>query len=122
MPATLPVLIAGAGPVGLTLAIDLAWRGVDCLLVDPQREVHPHPRAISIGVRSMEHFRRLGIDQEVIDAGVPREPPLDVVYVTRLLGREIFRFRLPSIAALARDREALVRTIPEVSASPYYKT
>ena len=48
------LLIAGAGPVGLTLAADLAWRGVRCLVVDPQTEVHPHPRAISIGVRSME--------------------------------------------------------------------
>lgn len=116
------VLIAGAGPVGLTLAADLAWRGVQCLIVDPQTGVHPHPRAISIGVRSMEHFRRMGLDQQVIDAGVPRSRALDVVYATRMLGREIFRFRIPSIDALARDGEALARSIPEVAASPYYKT
>ncbi len=116
------VLIAGAGPVGLTLAADLAWRGVRCMVVDPQIEVHPHPRAISIGVRSMEHFRRLGIDQRVIDAGVPRSQPLDVVYVTRMLGREIFRFRFPSIDALGSDRESLAKSIPEIAASPYFKT
>ena len=116
------VLIAGAGPVGLTLAADLAWRGVSCLVVDPQLEVHPHPRAISIGVRSMEHFRRLGLDQRAIDAGVPRSRPLDVVYVTRMLGREIFRFRFPSIDALEHDRESLTRSIPEIAASPYFKT
>ena len=79
--ASIPVLIAGAGPVGLTLAAELAWRGVDSLVVDPQAEVHPHPRAISIGVRTMEHYRRLGLDQAVIDAGVPRDRALDVVYV-----------------------------------------
>ncbi|HKT18321.1 MAG TPA: FAD-dependent monooxygenase [Stellaceae bacterium] len=117
-----PVLIAGAGPVGLSLAADLAWRGIACLIVDPLSAVHPHPRAISIGVRTMEHFRRLGLDQKTIAVGVPRDRPLDVVYVTRMLGREIFRFPIPSIDALARRDPSLLRTIPEISASPYYKT
>ncbi len=118
----IPVLIAGAGPVGLTLAADLAWRGVDCLIVDPRTDINPHPRAISIGVRSMEHFRRLGLDQAVIDAGVPRARALDVVYTTRMLGREIHRFRIPSIDDLAARRDELARDIPETAASPYYKT
>ena len=118
----IPVLIAGAGPVGLTLALDLAWRGVPSLLIEPLAEVHPHPRAISIGVRSMEHFRRLGLDQKVIDAGVPRSRALDVIYATRILGREIFRFPIPSIDALARDADRLAADTPEIAASPYYKT
>ncbi|HVA15698.1 MAG TPA: FAD-dependent monooxygenase [Stellaceae bacterium] len=116
------VLIAGAGPVGLTLAIDLAGRGIESCLVDPLLEVHPHPRAISIGVRTMEHFRRLGLDQKVIDAGVPRARALDVIYATRMCGREIFRFPIPSIDALARNAEALAAETPELAASPYYKT
>src|ERR1700716_1463058 len=66
-----PVLIAGAGPVGLTLAAVLAWRGVRSLVVEPRVDVNAHPRAISIGVRTMEHFRRLGLDDAIIDAGVP---------------------------------------------------
>ncbi|HWE76654.1 MAG TPA: FAD-dependent monooxygenase [Stellaceae bacterium] len=118
----IPVLIAGAGPVGLTLALDLAWRGVPSLLVEPLTEVHAHPRAISIGVRTMEHFRRLGLDQKVIDAGVPRSRALDVIYVTRMLGREIFRFPIPSIDELARDAARLAVETPEITASPYYKT
>ena len=119
---TTPVLIAGAGPVGLTLATDLAWRGIRSLLADPLIAVHPHPRAISIGVRTMEHFRRLGLDQKTISAGVPRAHALDVVYATQMLGREIFRFRLPSIDDLAERREELAAAIPELAASPYYKT
>ncbi|MFM9968344.1 MAG: FAD-dependent monooxygenase [Burkholderiales bacterium] len=122
IPSSVPVLIAGAGPVGLTLAADLAWRGVASLIVDPQSDVHPHPRAISIGVRSMEHFRRMGLDQLAIDAGVPRNRPLDVVYVTRLLGREIYRFRFPCIDDLDSERDTWTRTIPEIAASPYFKT
>lgn len=117
-----PVLIAGAGPVGLTMATDLAWRGINSLVVDPQLEVNAHPRAISIGVRSMEHFRRLGLDQDVIDAGVPRSHPLDVVYLTRMTGAELFRFRIPSIDDLTLRSESLAQVIPEVAASPYYKT
>jgi 2-polyprenyl-6-methoxyphenol hydroxylase-like FAD-dependent oxidoreductase len=118
----IPVLIAGAGPVGLTLAIDLAWRGIDSLIVEPLTVVHPHPRAISIGVRTMEHFRRLGLDQKTIDAGVPRSRALDVVYVTRVLRREIFRFPIPSIDDLEQKRAELAAAIPEIAASPYYKT
>ncbi|OGA16453.1 MAG: hypothetical protein A3H32_08480 [Betaproteobacteria bacterium RIFCSPLOWO2_02_FULL_63_19] len=122
MTLEIPVLIAGAGPVGLTLAADLAWRKVASLVVDPMIEVHPHPRAISIGVRSMEHFRRLGLEAHVINAGVPRSQALDVVYVTRMLAREIHRFRFPSIEALFAERERWARAIPEVALSPYFKT
>ena len=118
----IPVLIVGAGPVGLTLAADLAWRNVPCMLVDRQREVVAHPRAISIGVRTMEHFRRLGLDQQVIDAGVPRNQTLDVVYVTRMLHKEVFRFSIPSINDLIMRADELAAHIPETTASPYYKT
>jgi 2-polyprenyl-6-methoxyphenol hydroxylase-like FAD-dependent oxidoreductase len=117
-----PVIIVGAGPVGLTLASDLAWRGVACLVIEARTTINPHPRAISIGVRSMEHFRRLGLDQKVIDAGVPRDQRLDVIYVTRILGREIHRFPIPSIDDLVECREELARDIPETRASPFYKT
>jgi len=118
----IPVLIAGAGPVGLSLALDLAWRGIKSLIVEPLTEVQGHPRAISIGVRTMEHFRRLGLDQKTIDAGVPRSRALDVIYTTRMLGREIFRFPIPSIDALDEERDALAAETPEIAASPYYKT
>ncbi len=118
----IPVLIAGAGPVGLTLAIDLAWRGIRSLLIEPLVDVHPHPRAISIGVRTMEHFRRLGLDQKTIDAGVPRDRALDVVYTTRMLGREIFRFLIPSIDEIAQNTASRAATTPHLAVSPYYKT
>jgi 2-polyprenyl-6-methoxyphenol hydroxylase-like FAD-dependent oxidoreductase len=70
----------------------------------------------------MEHYRRLGLDALTIDAGVPRSRALDVIYTTRLLQKEIFRFRIPSIDELGAQRERLAQEIPETAASPYYKT
>ena len=52
-----PVLIAGGGPVGLTVAMELGSRGVPCLLLNDKPETAQHPKANAIGARSMEHFR-----------------------------------------------------------------
>ena len=44
----IPVLIVGGGPVGLGLAIDLGWRGIDCLLVEQGDGSIYHPRANTV--------------------------------------------------------------------------
>ena len=49
MSERIPVLIAGGGPVGLTLAIDLGWRGVPCVLVEQTTEEPTNPRCNKIG-------------------------------------------------------------------------
>lgn len=73
MPDTLetPVLIVGAGPVGLSLALDLGWRGTNCLLVEADGRAVEHSKIGHIAVRTMEFFRRWGIAQAVRDAGFP---------------------------------------------------
>jgi len=73
MPSALetPVLIVGAGPVGLSLALDLGWRGVDCLLVEAGGREVEHSKIGHIAVRTMEFFRRWGIAQAVREAGFP---------------------------------------------------
>ena len=59
------VLIVGAGPVGLTLAIDLAWRGIDVTVAELRRAGEPPSvKCNQISARSMEIFRRLGIARE----------------------------------------------------------
>ena len=89
----IPVLIVGGGPVGLALSIDLSWRGIRHLLVerDPPEARAAHPRMDQVGVRSMEHFRRLGIVAEVEAAGFPRAMRRDVVFATAVLGHELAR-------------------------------
>lgn len=87
-----PVLIIGAGPVGTTLAMDLARLGVRSILVEQRREMPPNPRCNTTNARSMELFRRLACADAVRAAGLPEDFNTDVVYMTRLNGREICRF------------------------------
>ena len=48
------VLIVGGGPVGLSLACELGWRGIDCLLVERRDGSIGHPKMNQVGVRTME--------------------------------------------------------------------
>ena len=66
---TTQVLIAGAGPAGLTAAIALGRQGVDTLVVDRKRELSSLPRATVISTRSMELLRSWGLEQEILAGG-----------------------------------------------------
>jgi len=92
------VLIAGGGPVGLTVALELARHGVRCMVVNDQPETSLYPRANAINARSMEHFRRFGLGPQIRAAGLPADYPTDVTYVTRLTGYEMARLQMPNSA------------------------
>ena len=87
-----PVLIVGGGPVGLGLAIELGWRGIECLLVEQGDGTIVMPRANAIDIRTMEFCRRWGIADAVRGAGIPRDFPHTALYATSLAGYEIARF------------------------------
>src|SRR6202040_3769661 len=90
------VLIVGAGPVGLTLAIDLAWRGIGVTVVETRaRAAPPEPKCNHVAARTMEIFRRLGIAERVRDAGLPADYPHDISYRTTFTGRELTRILIP---------------------------
>ena len=82
------VLIVGAGPVGLTLALDLAQRGVRATLVEKNPMSRQLPKMERCNVRTMEIFRRLGIAEDVRDAGLPRESPMDVFLADSMASAE----------------------------------
>ncbi|MEU6714976.1 FAD-dependent monooxygenase [Nonomuraea sp. NPDC046802] len=65
------VLIVGAGPTGLVLAIDLARRGVIPRIIDAGRADHRESRAVSIVARSLEMLDDLGLAQAAIERGLP---------------------------------------------------
>ena len=91
-----PVLIVGAGPVGLALAGDLAWRGIECMLIERSDGSISQPRMDMVGVRSMEFCRRWGIVDWVESAGYNRAYPQDCAWVTALNGYEFGREPFPA--------------------------
>ena len=100
------VFIVGAGPVGLTLALDLASRGVRCVVVESRQEGHfPTVRCNHISARTMEIFRRLGLAQRIRSAGLPGDYHQGVSYRTTTTGRELALIRIPSRNDRFTDRD-----------------
>jgi 3-(3-hydroxy-phenyl)propionate hydroxylase len=64
------VIVVGAGPVGLSLAIDLAQRGHQVVLLDDADRIGEGSRAICFSKRSLEFWDRLGVGQRMVDKGV----------------------------------------------------
>jgi 2-polyprenyl-6-methoxyphenol hydroxylase-like FAD-dependent oxidoreductase len=64
------VLVVGAGPVGLTMACELARHGVRCRIVDRLPQPLPYCRAIGVTPRTLEVWDDMGIVREMIDAGI----------------------------------------------------
>lgn len=92
------VVIVGAGPVGLTLAMDLAWRGVPSVVLEQRDASDPaHPKCNTTSARTMEILRRLGCADDYRRCGLPANYPNDVVYSTRVSGgHELGRLGLPA--------------------------
>jgi 3-(3-hydroxy-phenyl)propionate hydroxylase len=65
-----PVVVVGAGPVGLTLAIDLALQGIACVLLDDEETLSSGSRAICFAKRTLDIFDRLGAGEEITSRGV----------------------------------------------------
>lgn len=118
-----PVVISGAGPVGMALAIDLALRGVPSVLLEKRTtEERIVARANMTNVRSMEHFRRWGI-ADALRENDPVSPEIqrDVAFVTRLNGHHVYDFprayewseRLPIASEVAEwaPNEAIEKTL-----------
>jgi 2-polyprenyl-6-methoxyphenol hydroxylase-like FAD-dependent oxidoreductase len=90
------VLVVGAGPVGLTLAMDLAARGIRVVVAELRhRGEAPSVKCNHVAARTMEIFRRLGVAQKLRNAGLPADYPNDVAYRTTFTGEELARIRIP---------------------------
>ena len=94
------VLIVGGGPVGMTLALDLAWRGIDVIVAERRpANAPPSVKCGQISARSMEVFRRLGVANMLREVGLPADYPNDIVSATSVLGIELSRVPIPARGA-----------------------
>src|ERR1051325_8709169 len=111
------VLIVGAGPVGLTLAVDLGKRGIRCTLIEQKEAPACLPKLERCNARTMELYRRMGISERVRAAGLPRTAPMDVFIVLSLVEPPLWRLPFPSVAEA--EKEIAVSTDASMPLEPY---
>jgi 2-polyprenyl-6-methoxyphenol hydroxylase-like FAD-dependent oxidoreductase len=94
------VCVVGAGPVGLTLALDLAKRGISVALVDKELQAGPWPKMERCNARTMEIYRRLGVHDEIRRHGQPENGSMSVAIVTRLSDPPLAWLEYPTVAIM----------------------
>jgi 2-polyprenyl-6-methoxyphenol hydroxylase-like FAD-dependent oxidoreductase len=100
------VLIVGAGPVGLTLAVDLGQRGIKCTLVERKDQPAFLPKMERVNARTMEIYRRMGLAKKLRAAGLRRDVPMDVFIMLNLTQPPLLRLPYPSVAEAEADIRA----------------
>ena len=93
---TIPVLIVGGGPVGLSMALNLARLNVNSLLVEKHPDRTEHPRARGVSMRSMELFKQWGDIDELLKYEFPKEA-IRFIWSESLQGHEITRIEIKGI-------------------------
>ena len=95
------VLIVGAGPVGLTLAIELGQQGVSCIVIDKRPELGKLPKMERSNARTMENFRRAGIADRIRAAGLDNDLPMDVfICLENVVNKPLVHHPYPSVNQL----------------------
>lgn len=91
------VIIVGAGPVGLTLAVDLGRRGIRCVLLEKKETPEFLPKMERCNARTMELFRRIGLADKIRAAGLRGDVPMDVFVVLSMTEAPLLHLPYPSV-------------------------
>ena len=117
------VLIAGAGPVGATLALDLAQRGVHVTVLEQSASPRRLPKMERCNARTMEIFRRFGLAEPIRNASKFTPLPMDVFVLADFKYPPLLHLRYPSVpqeqARIAAQREAGLPLEPQQLVSQY---
>ena len=100
------VLIVGAGPTGLTLAIDLGKRRVRCILIEQKARPAFLPKMERVNARTMEIYRRMGLARQIRAAGLRADCPMDVYIVLALNEPALLHLPYPSVAQAQAETRA----------------
>ena len=95
------VLISGAGPVGMILALELSLHGIESTLVEQAPQTTRFPKMDLTNARSMELLARLGLTEEIRSVGVGPTYSHDVVFCTSMAGPEVGRWSYPSVEQMS---------------------
>lgn len=97
------VIIVGAGPVGLSLAINLGRAGIKTILLEQNPEPQFLPKMERCNARSMELFRRIGLSKKIRDAGLRADCSMDVFIVEDLTKPPLLEEKHPSIEEFQKN-------------------
>lgn len=98
------VIIAGAGPTGLTLAVDLGMRGIRCVLLEQKEAPLFLPKMERSNARSMEIYRRMGLADRMRAVGFPADVPMDVFIVLQnVVDPPLLHKEYPSVRQLKAE-------------------
>jgi 2-polyprenyl-6-methoxyphenol hydroxylase-like FAD-dependent oxidoreductase len=112
------VLIAGAGPVGLTMALELGRRGIHVLLVDKRSGFGKLPKMERCNARTMENFRRMGIAAPIRAAGLDNDMPMDVfICLENVVNPPLIHHHYASVNTLCKEYKTT--TDGSTAAEPY---
>ena len=100
------VLIVGAGPTGLTLAIDLGRRGIRCTIVEQKEAPAFLPKMERANARTMEIYRRMGLADRIRAAGLRADCRMDVYVILAMNRPPLLRLPYPSVAQAKLDIRA----------------
>ena len=101
------VVIVGAGPTGLSLALLLARAGIRSTIVERNTAPQAHPAACILNTRTMEIFREIGVADTILERCQNVFERADITWVTSLAGRELGR-----CSALPDDLAAILALSP----------
>ena len=91
------VLVIGGGPVGLTMAAELSYRGIKTILLEKKTTTSDLAKAVALNSRTMEHFRRLGLQEKLHDSAYPADMHFNMLGCTKVVkGKHMFQLKFAS--------------------------